>query len=785
LPATAAALTCSLGGILAPLGTAGLAVAATDSATQASGPTAAEASAAATGTVAPTDPATSRARVHQDLAWDYCGQRPHKLGPAPAARPPGDDEPVKIEADAAEYDQGSEVVRLRGDVVIRRGDQAIEGQETTYDRRSLEAVAAGNAFLEHPGLRIAGPRAQFNLGTDQGGISDAYFRLTGPINARGQADQVSILSRDLAHLSGVTFTTCPPDSAAWGLRASSLAIDNTSGRGVARNATLRIRDVPVLFTPYFDFPIDDRRQTGLLIPSVGVSDTTGFDLSIPYYFNLAPNLDATLTPRIMGQRGLMLGGETRFLTERQRGTLRGEILPDDIKSDDNATRWAIHADQQGLFGQRWSTALNLDAVSDDRYLGDFGNTLAATSARNLERRGDLLYGGNGWSLLSRLQQFQTVDPTLAPSDRPYARLPQLLLTVTPWRSDWGPEAGADGEYDWFSHSDKVEGQRIAVAPWVSWPLRRPYGHLIPRAKLRTAAYALQDQAEGAPSDPSYLIPTLSLDGKLIFERPISWFGRPSLQTLEPRLYYLLTPYHDQADNPVFDTAAVDFSFASLFRDNRFTGRDRIADANQLTLGLTSRTLKEGDGAELLSASVGQILYFADRQVQIAGPAQDSQTSAVTGEISAQLLADLSARASFQYNPELDTNPWERRVVQLRYKGGDARLLNLAYRYNLGTSLDERFEDTDLTFRLPLGRRVEIVGRWLYSLLYEETMDAFAGIEFGQCCWRVRLLARNYKNSPDNSSNTSVMLQVELAGLGAFGQSIDKFLESGIYGYQRN
>ena len=789
LPATAAAL--------AWIGAASMAVAATDSGRQSPTPPAAEAPAAPTSgspttetaadpsAVAPTESAANQARVHQDLPWDYCGQRPAKLGPATGARPPGDDEPVKIEADAAEYDQGSEVVRLRGAVVIRRGDQAIEGQETTYDRRSLEAVAAGNAFLEHPGLRIAGPRAQFNLGTDQGGVSDAYYRLTGPVNARGQADQVTILSRDLARLSGVTYTTCPPDSAAWGLRAEKLDIDNTSGRGVARNATLRIGDVPVLFTPYFDFPIDKRRQTGLLIPTVGVSDTTGFDLSIPYYFNIAPNLDATLTPRIMGQRGLMLGGETRFLTERQRGLLRGEIIPDDAKADGDATRWAVHADQQGQFGQRWSTGLNLNAVSDDQFLGDFGSTLAATSARNLERRGDLVYGGNGWSLLSRVQQFQTVDPTIAPRDRPYARLPQLLLTVTPWRSDWGPEAGADGEYDWFSHSDNVEGQRIALAPWVSWPLRRPYGHLIPRAKLRTAAYALQDQAEAAPSDPSYLIPTFSLDGKLIFERSVSWLGRPSLQTLEPRLYYLLTPYHDQADNPVFDTAAVDFSFASLFRDNRFTGRDRIADANQLTLGLTSRTLNEGDGRELLSASIGQILYFADRQVQISGPPQDSQTSAVTGELAARLLTDWSARGSFQYNPDLDTNPWERRVVQLRYQTADARLLNLAYRYNLGTSLDDRYEDTDLTFRLPLGRRVEIVGRWLYSLLYEETMDAFAGIEFGQCCWRVRLLARNYKNSPDNSSNTSVMLQVELAGLGAFGQSIDKFLESGIYGYQRN
>ena len=731
------------------------------------------------------DASAMDARLLRDLPWDYCGRRPLRLGKAPLAPPPRDDEPIRIAADAADYDQVSEVVKLRGDVEIRRGGQSIEGQETTYDRRSGEAVATGNAFLEHPGLRITGSHAQFNLDTEKGNIWDAQYRVTGPVNGRGQSDQVTILSKDLAHLANTTYTTCPPGSQAWMLRANKLDLDHSTGRGVARDATLRVGNVPVLYTPYLDFPIDKRRQSGLLIPSVGFSNSNGFDLSVPYYFNIAPNLDATLTPRIMSERGLMLGGQTRFLTERQSGTLLGEIIPNDAKAEGDPTRWAIQAVQKGQFGPRWSTVININAVSDDQFLADFGNTLKATSARNLERRGDLTYSGDGWSLVSRVQQFQTVDATLAPNDRPYARLPQLLLNVTPWRGDSGLEAGADGEYDWFDHSTKVDGQRLAMAPWLSWPLRRSYGHLIPRLKVRTAGYALQNQVAGAPNDPSYLLPTASLDGKLIFERPISWFGGPSIQTLEPRLYYLYTPYQDQAEIPTFDTTQLDFSFASLFRDNRFAGRDRIGDANQITVGLTSRTLSEGDGRELLSASIGQILYFADRRVQIAGPPQDSQTSGVAGELAARILTHWSARVSLQYDPQVDTNPWERRVLQLHYQTPEARLFNLAYRYNLGTSIDDRYEDTDLTFRFPLGRRVEVVGRWLYSLLHAETMDAFAGIEFGQCCWRVRLLARNYKNSADSSGNTSVMLQVELAGLGAFGQSIDKLLESGIYGYQKN
>ena len=730
----------------------------------------------------PEEAAVAEARLNLGLAWDYCGPRPATLGPAPIPAMPGDSEPVNIDADAAEYDQNAQLARLSGDVEIRRAGQTIEAGEATYNQVTGDAVTSDGTFLEHPGLRVAGSRAEFRLGTDQGSVWNAHYRLTGASNARGTADRVEILSRDTAHFDNIVYTTCPPTSKAWSLRAKTLDVDQKEGRGEARNATLRVLDVPVLYTPYFSFPIDDRRKSGLLIPTVGVSDTTGFDLTLPYYFNIAPNLDATLSPRIMTERGLMLGGEVRALTEAQHGTIEGQILPNDAKAEGNPTRWAIHADQSGRFGQRWSTAVNYNAVSDDQYLADFGNRLETTSVRNLEQRGDLTYGGDGWSLLSRVQHFQTVDETIAPIDRPYSRLPQLLLNVSPWHSAAGLEAGGDAEYDWFDHSTQVDGQRAAIAPWVSWPLRRPYGHLIPRAKLRATAYALEGQQEGLDAQPAYAIPTLSLDGKLIFERSTNWFGTHALQTLEPRAYYLLTPYQDQDDAPTFDTTELDFSFASLFRDNRYAGRDRVGDANQLTLGITSRTLDEGTGREMFSVSLGQILFFEDRRVQPTGVSPDSRTSSVAGEFTARLLDNWSARASLQYDPSADTNPWERRVLQIHYQTPEARLLNLAYRYNLGNSTLDRYEDTDLAFRLPIGQRVELVGRWLYSLLYDQTMDSFAGIEFGQCCWRMRLLARNFKNSPDTNGTTSVMLQLELAGLGTFGQSVDKFLESGIYGY---
>ena len=341
----------------------------------------------------------------------------------------------------------------------------------------------------------------------------------------------------------------------------------------------------------------------------------------------------------------------------------------------------------------------------------------------------------------------------------------------------------DAEYDYFDHHHKVHGQRMSMLPSLSWPLRRSYGHIIPGARVHLTNYALTDQTEDLPTDPNHVIPSFDLDGKLIFERDLSWLGTPSLQTLEPRLYYLYTPYVDQDDTPVFDSSELTFSFSNLFRGNRFTGRDRIGDANQMTAALTSRTLRADNGDELFRLSLGQIFYFADRQVQIAGPQETTERSPYTGELAANLFEHWYGRASFEWDPNLDDEQLQRRTLQLEYRDPNARLLTLAYRADDSVAEANRYENTDLSFRLPVGQHVEVVGRWLSSLLHDETMDAFAGVEFGKCCWRVRLLGRHLKRSTEDAASTSVMLQVELAGLGAIGNPIGKFLEEEIYGYQ--
>lgn len=724
--------------------------------------------------------------LYQDLPWDFCGPRVGGGGlggiTAPTTPP---DTPVDAVADQAEYDRGQELVTLRGGVQFTQGDQILRAERSTYDRRSGGVDAAGDVYVEYPGGRLTADSGRYFLQTKEGELENVQFRFSGDANMRGTAQRAELLAGDRTRYRDVTYTTCPPGRADWSLRASDLLLDHADGMGTARHARIRLANVPVLYSPYLRFPIDDRRRSGFLIPSLGSSNNNGVELILPYYWNIAPNYDATFYPRLMSKRGFMLGAQFRHLARFQSLEINGEVVANDTESEEKSTRGAIRVLQTGQLGPRWSTSVDYSSVSDDRYLADFGNRLDLTSIRNLPQRGDLRYAGDGYWWLARVQDFQTLDPTIPARSRPYAQMPHVELHLGPVRQSIPADLAMETRYDYFDHSAKVHGSRVVLLPSVAMPLRRSWGYLQPRARLYSTNYELTDTEPGVPSQQSHLIPSVDVDGKLIFEREASWLGDAAIQTLEPRLYYVLTSYEDQRDTPLFDTTELDFSFASLFRPNRFTGYDRVGDENRLTVAMTTRTLGSEDGRELFRASLGQIYYFHNQQVQLLGENLDEEpnTSSVAGELAASLTQDWSARASLQWNPNETEDPWEKRVLQLRYAPGDNRVINLAYRYNLGQTEAQRYEDTDLSFHLPVTSNLGLVGRWLYSLLNDETVDAFAGIEFGRCCWRLRLVGRHLKTSASDDGNTSVMVQLELAGLGALGSSIDTLLEQGIYGYR--
>jgi LPS-assembly protein len=724
-------------------------------------------------------------RLYAEPPWDYCGPRIGQTGLGGLQRPPADTQtPIDATADRADYDRQTEVAKLRGSVEIVQGDQRLEADRCTYDRRTGQVDAEGDIYLEYPGGRLAADTGRYNLTTKTGSMERVRYRLSQNANLRGTAAEAELLPGEITRYRDIVYTTCPPGRSDWSIRASDLELDHVDGMGTARNARLRLADIPVFYTPYLRFPIDDRRRSGILVPTIGNSNNTGVDITIPYYWNIAPNLDATFFPRFMSTRGLMLGTQVRHLTRIQKIELNGEILPHDEKLPDYGARGGAHLEQTAQLGPRWSSAIDASWVSDDQYLQDFGNRLDVTSQRNLERRADLYYAGGAYGVFARVQGFQTVDPTIAPANRPYAQLPHVELNAPTRPLPGGAEYNFQARYDYFDHAAKVHGSRLVLLPAVRLPLRASYGYLIPRARLYYTGYGLADTAPGQASAQTFLIPSLDVDGKLIFDRDTDWFGHGLLQTLEPRLYYVLTPYENQSDTPLFDTTLLTFSYASLFRPNRFTGYDRIGDENRLTVGLTSRTIGDESGREWLRFSLGQVYFFDPRRVQLTAETVDeSSTSAVAGELSTNPIHGLTARASFQWDPNLSQDQWEQRVLQLRYAPDKERVVNFAYRYSLGQTEPERYENTDFSFRLPLSPKVGLVGRWLYSLLDSDTVDAYAGIEFGRCCWRLRILGRQLKTSADSEPNASIMLQLELAGLGAVGNQIDKLLEQGIDGYE--
>lgn len=720
--------------------------------------------------------------LDRGLNWDRCGPlRPARPRPAAGATAAALDETTHINADAAEFLRKEEVGIFSGNVEVTRGDKLVIADEIRYNNIDDTLNARGNVFYQEPDLRIAGSAAQFNLGANQGHMDEVEYRLPERM-ARGNAGRAEIEDKDRSHFQDISYTTCRPGNDSWLLRAETMDIDQAEGRGEARHVRLAVKGVPVFYMPYVSFPIDDRRKSGLLVPAVGQSDETGMDVAMPYYLNLAPNYDATITPRIMSKRGLMLGGEFRYLTKNHNGIIKGEILPDDNDRPrgKSSTRGAFSIREKGRLTPRMTLDMNVNHVSDTEYLNDLGGSLSVSAARQLERRADVQYHGDSWSLLARVQHFQSTDKFLPGASRAYNRLPQLKLSLERPNQLFGLTYHLNTEYVRFDRSAGVTGHRFDLHPGLSLPMRRSWGFLTPKVTARYTGYWLEDEAAGNPDDPDRFLPTLSLDSGLYFERTASWFGNAAVQTLEPRAYYLYIPYEEQDDQPVFDSSALDLNFANLFRENRFNGVDRVGDTNHLTLALTSRTMQAASGREFLRASIGSIFYFRDRNVQLPGVQdQDEDSSAIVGEIASRLTESWSARANMQWNPHTSKHT-EKSALQLHYLDGRRRIFNLAYRFTRDIA-----EQTDISARWPVSSHIHLVGRWNYSLLHNRTMEGFGGFEYDGCCYVVRAVVRQYVNSANEDANTAFFIQLEFKGLTSVGSDIVSLLDRGIFGYALN
>ncbi|MGH8707651.1 MAG: LPS-assembly protein LptD, partial [Burkholderiales bacterium] len=560
-------------------------------------------------------------------------------------------EPATIDAQSIEGISGLEVT-ARGGVEFRQGDFQVYAEYLKFNREFGRLEAEGGVRVAQGADRFFGPRLRYDTTTDTGVLEEPTFLMRRKQTARGGAERIEFLGRNRFRLSGAHFTTCEPGNDDWRLESSELELDYAEEEGVARGARLRFFDTTILGTPYFSFPLENRRKSGLLPPHYAQTTLRGGELTLPFYWNIAPEQDATLTPTFMSKRGEQLKTLYRYLGERFNGQVHVEYLPEDKLLGRSRTGYSVQHEHR--FTPALSAHVDMNHVSDDRYFVDLYSDVRQVSTGNLQRDGYLRYrrdfSGTGITLQGRVQRFQTLQDPLARIEPPYHRVPQLNMNVT--RNDMGGllDAALPLEYARFTHPTAVEGERSTVNPVLSMPFTAPGYFLTPKLGARHARYELTRVAPGEERQ-TVSIPWFSLDGGLAFERGSDWFGERLTQTLEPRLYYVYAPFREQSQLPLFDTALADFNYAQLFSENRFVGGDRFGDANQITWALTSRLLNER-GEERLRATVGQRYYFEDERVALDSSTvlRTSTESDWLTSVGGRFARHWTFDGTLQYNP---------------------------------------------------------------------------------------------------------------------------------------
>ena len=730
----------------------------------------------------------------------------------PATGSPGDRAslPTDIAGDNLAGVDG-ENVEYSGNVTLRRGDQFLGADNLEYRAEDSTYVATGRVRYQDSGMRLVAEHLEGDQEADTHRVDDVTYQLTER-RGNGGAERIEMKGSQ-GSLYGSTYSTCSPDDRWWELRAERIDIDNDKGQGIARNATLRLGKVPVLYVPIFAFPTDNRRKTGLLYPSISYSSRNGFDWRQPIYLNLAPHYDMTLEPRLMTNRGLLLGTEFRYRTDGGRGILDVEMLPSDRLARDGRAEEVADGipqenrrkDNRGMIrfsgrqnlDDRWQARSNVRWISDPRYIEDSSSTLNGRT--NFSFKSDVgVYGrGRTWDAAVNADYWQLGDYTRTETILPYHRLPRAYVN---WEDDFGNSrfiAGMSADITRFQHANseaKPGGTRVDLKPWLSMPLEGSAWFVTPTVAWRHTAYELEDalarqigDANGTRADasPSRSLPIASVDAGVYFDRDTLFRGESHLQTLEPRLFYLYVPYRDQLGLPRFDTQNMSYSWGQLFRDNRFTGADRQADANQLTLALTTRLVNSETGRETLSASIGQIRYFEDSRVGLTAnsPVIPQGKSTWIADASYEINDRWSIGGTYHWNPA--SRQEDLASVRTRYLIGDDGVVNLSYRYRRNASNQrDLLEQVDLSFLYPINPSWSLVGRYYYSLLDNQLLEGIAGVQWDSCCMSARLVGRRYVRNFRGEMNDAIQLEIEFKGLGSAGPETAGRLRRAILGYHR-
>ena len=721
-------------------------------------------------------------------------------------------------------------MRALGNAVLHQDKQDIYGDTIDYDTLNDELHVTGNVRIESENTKLTGPDLRMRLSESTGEMHDASISMTGtaatlqkknrPVSsetfarklgslqsqqigsdssyaapfdlettdspfsnsnlkpratkARGDAEAIFFEGEDKKRLVGARYTTCAPGVDDWYIKASEISLNDYTNTGSAKNARIEFKDVPLLYAPWISFSFNDQRKSGLLAPTIGSTSRSGFEVLAPYYWNIAPNMDATFALRELSKRGVQLQGEFRYMEENYAGTSNVEYLPSDSLS--HTTRYYANLKHRQILGNGWSAGYSLEKVSDDQYFSELSTRIVTTSRVNLPQQLNLDYADDTWRFNAIAQKFQTLSTNK--NSYPYERLPQVTMIGNDYYGDvnanlYTQVVSFDTNQNDPNRATKVTGGRITAYPSISIPFTRPYGYVTPKFGIHHTSYFLDKNSTTDSIDRT--LPIFTLDSGMYFDRDFKIANRGYSQTIEPRLFYVYIPERKQSNIPIFDSGLADLNFSSLFSENQFTGNDRVNDANQLSFAVTTRFIESSSGEQRLSASIGQRYYFADQKVTLPGvaPRQNNSSDIIAG-ISGQLKNSWIVDALWQYNT--DTSSSVRSTFSGRYNPEPGKVLNLSYSYR-----KDSIDQGDISAQWPLGRNWYGVGRANYSFRESRIIETIGGIEYDAGCWQARSVIQRVSTATAQA-NYAFFVQLELGGIASIGANPLKVIQRNIPGY---
>jgi len=697
------------------------------------------------------------------------------------------------------------ISHLTGSVEMSTDTWQARADNAVYNDPGSFVDLSGDVKFWEESLFLAGDGAHIDVEDSTATVSGAEYYLHDS-DARGRADELFIDPGTLTSGKGMTFTTCAPENGGgieenfWRISARELHLNHDTDRGSGRNIVLKIKDIPVFYAPYFTFPLSRERKSGFLAPGIGKNSHGGVETRLPYYWNIAPNMDATITPRVLANSGVMGMLEFRYIRTGGEGRVNLEYLPGDVGFDDR-DRSMLNIELTQSFLGRGRLYVDYNQASDPEYLEDFGTDLAISSTRYLPRRADVTYRGRNWSVLGRLHSYQIVDQSIRVTSRPYKNLPRLQFRYRPLSGNKKINLNLLTDFTYFDRTGEtgvtvdVTGFRADLYPTISYPIRTQAAFLVPKVGVRFTQYELDKQGPFKKS-PNRTLPIVSVDSGVFLERDFRMRDGDFQHTLEPRLFYLYVPHEDQNDLPVFDSSVFNLDYNALFRENRFSGYDRIGDTNQVTLALGSRLVNRDTGKQLASLQVAQSFYLEDQDVirQILGAQgelvdigipENDLLSPLIVEASANLRDDLTLGAEIYW--DINDSLTRKMALTAQYNPAGSKVVNLAYRVRRAATGQIRrtptdIEQSDVSFSWPLTAKLNTVGRWNYAVSEGRTLDLFFGVEYEGCCFAIKAVGRRFLSNLEGDFNTGFFLQLELKGLGSIGQRTVDLLNQAIPGY---